>query len=75
MQFYPLIVKEVRRETLDCVSVAFEVPETLREVFAYLGPFRPIYANVCQFRRGLDPFRRDLARYRLNLGVVWFIQG
>lgn len=35
MQFYPLIVKEVRRETLDCVSVAFEVPETLREVFAY----------------------------------------
>lgn len=34
-RFYPLKVKEVRPETADCVSVALEVPEELRETFRF----------------------------------------
>src|ERR1700722_4835765 len=35
MHFKRLIVKEVRKETTDCVSVAFEVPPSLREAFQF----------------------------------------
>ncbi len=35
MHFKRLIVKEVRKETADCVSVAFEVPPSLREAFQF----------------------------------------
>jgi len=35
IQFYPLQVRELRRETLDTVSIAFEVPESLRETFRF----------------------------------------
>lgn len=34
--FEKLLVKEVRRETEDCVSVLLEVPQNLQEKFAYL---------------------------------------
>lgn len=34
-RFYPLSVKEIRQETADCVSVALEVPEELRDIFRY----------------------------------------
>ena len=33
--FYPLVVKEVRRETKDAVSVAFELNDEQRSVFRY----------------------------------------
>lgn len=35
LKFYPLTVKEVRPETADCVSVALEVPEDLKEIFRF----------------------------------------
>ena len=35
LKFYPLKVKEVRPETVDCVSVALEVPEDLKEIFQF----------------------------------------
>ncbi|MFN8303508.1 MAG: 1,2-phenylacetyl-CoA epoxidase subunit PaaE [Saprospiraceae bacterium] len=35
-KFYPLQVREVRRETPDTVSIAFEIPEALRSTFRYL---------------------------------------
>lgn len=35
MHFYPLTVKDVRRETAGCVSVALDIPETLQSVFSY----------------------------------------
>src|SRR5690349_2835891 len=35
LKFYPLKVKEVRPETVDCVSVALEVPEDLWETFRF----------------------------------------
>jgi ring-1,2-phenylacetyl-CoA epoxidase subunit PaaE len=33
--FHPLKVKNVRRETADCVSIAFELPEELNSEFAF----------------------------------------
>ncbi len=33
--FYPLTIADVRRETADCVSIAFDVPLALREIFSY----------------------------------------
>jgi ring-1,2-phenylacetyl-CoA epoxidase subunit PaaE len=33
--FFPLRVADLRRETGDCVSLAFEVPPALRDTFAY----------------------------------------
>jgi ring-1,2-phenylacetyl-CoA epoxidase subunit PaaE len=35
MRFEKLNVKDIRKETADCVSVAFDVPEHLREQFQY----------------------------------------
>lgn len=35
-KFHPLRVKEVRRETADCVSVLFDVPESLKEEFHFV---------------------------------------
>jgi ring-1,2-phenylacetyl-CoA epoxidase subunit PaaE len=35
LKFYPLTVREVRAETADCVSVALEVPEELKETFRF----------------------------------------
>ncbi len=35
IHFHPLPVKEVRRETPDCVSVLFDIPESLRQTFLY----------------------------------------
>jgi ring-1,2-phenylacetyl-CoA epoxidase subunit PaaE len=34
-QFYKLVVKEIKRETPDAVSVSFTVPEELKETFQY----------------------------------------
>ena len=35
IHFHPLKIKEVRRETDDCVSLVFDVPEEFREKFAF----------------------------------------
>lgn len=34
-RFYPLKIKDIRRETDDCVSIAFDVPTDLKATFAY----------------------------------------
>ncbi len=34
-KFHKLKIKEVRRETADCVSISFEVPESLREAYTF----------------------------------------
>jgi ring-1,2-phenylacetyl-CoA epoxidase subunit PaaE len=33
--FYPVTVAEIRRETADCVSIAFDIPDVLKDQFAY----------------------------------------
>jgi ring-1,2-phenylacetyl-CoA epoxidase subunit PaaE len=35
LHFHPLPVKEVRRETADCVSILFDVPPALQEAFRF----------------------------------------
>jgi ring-1,2-phenylacetyl-CoA epoxidase subunit PaaE len=35
LHFEKLLVKEVRNETADCVSVAFDIPAHLKEKFSY----------------------------------------
>ena len=45
--FFPLAVKDIRRETKDCVSIAFDVPPELRESFAYrAGQYVNLRATV-----------------------------
>lgn len=36
LQFHDLIVKDIKQETPDCVSIAFDVPEHLAQTFNYL---------------------------------------
>ena len=35
IHFHPLVIKEVRQETDDCVSVAFEIPDELKDTFSF----------------------------------------
>jgi ring-1,2-phenylacetyl-CoA epoxidase subunit PaaE len=35
IHFHPLRIREVRRETNDCVSIAFDVPEELQQTFKF----------------------------------------
>lgn len=35
MKFYPLKIAEIRRESPECVSIAFEMPPALREIFQF----------------------------------------
>src|SRR5687767_5294347 len=35
IHFHPLKVKEIRRETPECVSLLFEIPENLKNNFAF----------------------------------------
>jgi ring-1,2-phenylacetyl-CoA epoxidase subunit PaaE len=34
-KFHPLTVSDVRRETKDCVSIAFDVPDELKENYQF----------------------------------------
>jgi ring-1,2-phenylacetyl-CoA epoxidase subunit PaaE len=35
IHFHPLTIKEIKKETADCISVEFEIPEELAESFQY----------------------------------------
>ncbi|RYF93817.1 MAG: phenylacetic acid degradation protein, partial [Chitinophagaceae bacterium] len=35
LHFHKLLIKDVRRETPDCISVAFEIPDDLKDVFVF----------------------------------------
>ncbi|SJZ33151.1 1,2-phenylacetyl-CoA epoxidase subunit PaaE [Sediminibacterium ginsengisoli] len=35
LHFHPVKVKDIRRETNDCVSISFDIPAQLQETFAY----------------------------------------
>lgn len=48
-QFHTLIVKDIRQETNDCVSVSFDIPDILKNDFQYkAGQYITIKANVPQ---------------------------
>ena len=45
--FHPLEIKDVQRETADCISVAFAVPDALKATFAYRsGQYVTLRAEV-----------------------------
>jgi len=48
MSFYELKIADIRRETPDCVSVALEMPEALRELFQFKA------GQYLNFRKFLD---------------------
>jgi len=35
MNFYPLTIKNIRKETNDCVSISFNIPTELKQEFTY----------------------------------------
>jgi len=46
-KFHPLVVKDVRPETADCVSVALDVPSDLREEFRFkAGQYLTVRATI-----------------------------
>jgi ring-1,2-phenylacetyl-CoA epoxidase subunit PaaE len=52
--FHKLKIREVRRETAECVSIAFVIPEELQEQFTYKqGQYLTIrtYINGVEIRR------------------------
>ena len=52
--FHSLEIKDVRRETADCISVAFAIPDELKQTFAYRsGQYVTLRAEVAdqQLRR------------------------
>jgi ring-1,2-phenylacetyl-CoA epoxidase subunit PaaE len=36
IHFHPLTIKDIKKETADCVSVSFEIPDSLTEHFAFV---------------------------------------
>lgn len=45
--FYPLTIRDVERETPDCISVSFDVPAGLRDLFSYrAGQYVTLRAEV-----------------------------
>src|SRR4051812_42410513 len=53
--FHPLKVKDVRKETADCVSVAFEIPKELHEEYK----FKPGQHLTFKFNVGGEELRRS----------------
>jgi ring-1,2-phenylacetyl-CoA epoxidase subunit PaaE len=47
VHFHQLAVKDVRRETPDCVSISFFIPEELKEIFSYTqGQYITLRTNI-----------------------------
>lgn len=47
IHFHSLLIKEVRKETRDCVSIAFDIPTELSQVFQYKqGQYLTLRANI-----------------------------
>jgi ring-1,2-phenylacetyl-CoA epoxidase subunit PaaE len=67
MNFFPLKIKEIRKETADCVSVLFDIPEHLAPNFTFKqGQYLTLKANVDseEIRRSYSicsaPFENEL---------------
>jgi len=47
MKFYPIKIATIRRETSDCVSVALDIPDSLRDDFRYIpGQYLTFRVNL-----------------------------
>ena len=54
-QFHPLTIKEIRRETPECVSISFEIPEHLKEQYR----FEPGQNITLKLNLGEEEIRRS----------------
>ncbi len=67
MKFYPLKISDVRRETKDCVSIAFEVPADLKEVFKFTqGQYLTLRTHI-----GEEDVRRSYSLCSSPLEACW----
>ncbi len=67
MKFYPLKISDVRRETKDCVSIAFEVPEDLKEAFKFTqGQYLTLRTHI-----GEEDVRRSYSLCSSPLEASW----
>lgn len=67
MRFYPLKISEVRRETPDCVSIAFDVPDDLAGVFQYRqGQYLTLRTHI-----GQEEVRRSYSLCSSPLDRQW----
>lgn len=55
IHFHPLTVLDVRTETDECVSIAFQVPDQLKEIFA----FKPGQNLTVRLKNGSEEIRRS----------------
>lgn len=67
VHFHKLRIKQVKKETADCVSISFDIPETLKDVFEYKeGQNITIRTNIDgeEIRRSYSvcnaPFEKEL---------------
>ncbi len=47
LHFHPLIIKEIKKETSDCVSISFQIPDELTSLFQYKqGQYLTLRTNI-----------------------------
>ena len=47
MQFYPLKIKDIRQETADCISIQFDIPDSIKPSFQYTqGQFLTLRTHI-----------------------------
>lgn len=71
-KFYPLKVSDVRKETKDCVSIAFEVPSDLKEEFKYIqGQYLTIKLTVNgeEIRRSYSVCSSPIADAQMRIAI------
>lgn len=67
MKFYPLKISDIRRETPECVSIAFEVPPALQETFHFIqGQYLTLRAEL-----GGEEVRRSYSLCSSPLEKEW----
>ncbi|MEO7309446.1 MAG: 1,2-phenylacetyl-CoA epoxidase subunit PaaE [Chitinophagaceae bacterium] len=66
-KFYPLRVKKINRETNDCVSLSFDIPDDLKELFRYKqGQYLTLRTHI-----GDEEVRRSYSLCSSPLDAHW----
>lgn len=71
-KFHSLKIKDIRKETEQCVSIAFDIPESLREEFDYIqGQYITLKMNVNgeELRRSYSACSSPIADSDLRIAV------
>ena len=71
-KFHQLEIKDIRRETADCVSIAFDIPESLKDSFQYKqGQYITLKVKVGgeELRRSYSACSSPIADEELRIAV------